>query len=213
MEAQSHNWQYRRRVNPDTVSCLLFVPVLFGIDCAAGNHLPGITGRLGGEVIPVGMDDDGAADDIIHLKPFVVKCGPGVSLAAKQRRQITGMLGMESVFGVVVPAGMGEVIGAVPIFMDVHGVKIRGAGFGDIWQPEYLRLHYNPSVRRIIKFYKTADARICAAATNPGEGLWVIAGNLMYKRLTWGWLLLISLHRESFLLGVAIEYAIVFILE
>ena len=160
--------------------------------------MPGITGRLGGEVVPVGMDDDGAADYIIHLKPFVVKYGPGVSLAAEQRGQITGMLGVGSVLRVVVPAGMGEVIGAVTIFMDVHGVKIRRAGVGDIWQPEYFRLHYNPCVRGIIKFDKSADPRICAAATNPGEGLWVIAGDLTDKRLTWGWLLLIRLHKESF---------------
>lgn len=60
-------------------------------DYTAANFIPGISGRLSSEIIPLGMNDDGAAENITNLKSLIVKTAPGISLICQKRKQISGM--------------------------------------------------------------------------------------------------------------------------
>ena len=50
-------------------------------DHPAGDHFPGITGGLAGEIIGVPVDNDGSSDDIFDLDPVVIECSPGITMA------------------------------------------------------------------------------------------------------------------------------------
>lgn len=58
----------------------VFVPESGSTDNAAGDFYPGIPGGLGGEIIRMGMDDDGTSDNIPDLEPLIVKGRPCIAL-------------------------------------------------------------------------------------------------------------------------------------
>ena len=68
---------------------------------AAANFGPGVPGRLRCEIIRHTVDDDCAADDIRYLKAIGQNNQKRPPLAFKQRRQITCMLWMRALSGII----------------------------------------------------------------------------------------------------------------
>ena len=88
-------------------------PFLFayapGQNHTAGNHPPGISRRLGVEIIGVLMDHDGTAKDISHAKAARQHRLTGLTVTGEQRRQIAGVIRMLHALGIEMAVGFREI--------------------------------------------------------------------------------------------------------
>ena len=82
-----------------------------------------VSGGLCGEIICLGMNDDGTANDILQLKTSVKESAPGITGIAEERQKVALMVWVRLHRGVIMIAGLCEVIGTVAVLVDVHGVE------------------------------------------------------------------------------------------
>lgn len=91
-------------------------------DDAAGDPGSGISGGLGGKIVPPAVDDDRAADDLGDAEPVGEHGHERMAAAGKQGRQVARMKRVRAAARVEVPFGVGKVIAAARIpLMDVQG--------------------------------------------------------------------------------------------
>ena len=76
--------------------------------------------------------------------------------------------------GIVVHAGMGKGIVAVPCFVYVHGIEVAGAGEADVRKIENLCFHQYAAVSGMIKFDQTIQSGIIFITVDPGDRAWVV---------------------------------------
>ena len=81
-------------------------------DFPAGDFGACVAGGLGGKIVGAAVDDYGAADDILHAETVREKDREGVAAAAKEGRQIPGVLGVGAVIGIEVAAHIGKGVAA-----------------------------------------------------------------------------------------------------
>lgn len=109
-----------------------------GHNLPAGDHGPGIAAGLGGKIVPAGVDNDGAADDLLHPEAVGQKRGKGVALTSQQRGQFPRMGRVGTLPALKMAAGMGK-------------GPLRGAGTGlalvDVQPKEILRALPSPTGR------------------------------------------------------------------
>ena len=159
-------------------------------DHPAGDHFPGIAGGLAGEIIGVSVDNDGPSDDILDLDPVVIECSPGITMAGKQRGQVSGVVRMRAARWIKVAACVREIIRAVAVFVNMETEKTGiSAGFGSR-KAENLRLYESSSVHsafpmwRSIEFYESSDIRIVFAAGERGHCPQAAAGQKIQKNIS-----------------------------
>ncbi len=138
-------------------------------DDAAGDHGAGISGGLSLKVVGVLVDDDGAVQNIFNGKTLVIKAHPGVALVCKKRRHVSGMVWMETARRAIVPSGFCKASGAVPVFMDMHGIEAGRAGSAYVGKIENFCFHQNSPVRGMEEFHEAADVRVRDASPDPGQ--------------------------------------------
>lgn len=143
-------------------------------DSAAGDLIPGISSRLGAEIIRHGMDDHRAADQISGMETFIIEGTPGIALISQKGDQITGVAGMELHSGIIMFSSPGKIMGAVAGLMDVHGIIIGRAGHVGIGKAKDFRFNQCSAVGRVIEFYQAADLGSLTASADPGCGLGVV---------------------------------------
>ena len=71
-------------------------------DLSAGYFCSGVAGRLRGKVIRVCVNNYGFSDDLVHREPICQEYGKGHAVIGEQRRKIACVVGMETIFGIVV---------------------------------------------------------------------------------------------------------------
>jgi len=123
----------------------------------ASDFASGIAGRLTGKVIGHAVDDNRSPDDVLYKETFIIKDLIGVALIAQKRRKISGMLGMRSVPGIVMIAGLIKRRRAVSIFMDMNAVKITGALCADVGESKDFGFYENAPIGSLIKFYRACE--------------------------------------------------------
>ena len=106
---------------------ILPVPAVGEADDSAADLPAGIAGRLGVEVVGHLVHHHGFSQNLGNNKPFVIERNPGVSLIGKKGKKIPGMVRVLGLPRVIMSAGVGKVIAAVPVFMDMESIKIRRA--------------------------------------------------------------------------------------
>ena len=101
-----------------------------GHNLPAGDHGSGVAAGLGGKIVPAGVDNEGAADDLLHPEAVGQKRGKGVALTSQQRGQFPRMGRVGTLPALKMAAGMGK-------------GPLRGAGTGlalvDVQPKEILR--------------------------------------------------------------------------
>ncbi len=110
--------------------------IAYGTNDAAADFFSGITGGLCGEVVSLGMNDDGTVKDFFYGKALIVKRLPGITLIAEQWGQVAGVIRVLHTGGVVVVARFVKGKCAVAKFMDMHSIEIAGAAHFFIWKTE-----------------------------------------------------------------------------
>lgn len=123
---------------------------------SAADLFAGVAGGLGGEVIPLGMNDDGFSYDILDCKAFVVKGRPGIALVSEQGNHVAGVLRMDGVGRIEMTAGFFERAGAVSVLVDMHSVEIGRILRGNIGKAEYFRFYENSFVGCAVKLDESA---------------------------------------------------------
>lgn len=96
-------------------------------DFPTPDFYAGIACGLCGKVVSAGMNYDGFADNFFYCETFVIKNQPGIALASEEGRKIPRVVGMGKVIRIIVAACLFKIGGAISKFMDMHGIKIRGA--------------------------------------------------------------------------------------
>ena len=98
------------------------------------------------------MNDNGATDDILQTKLLDIHVHPGVTVAGCDWRKVACMIGVRLVIGVVVPAGICKIMGAISNIMNVKAVEGRNIERSIERQMEKFRIKNHSFVGRIIKF-------------------------------------------------------------
>ena len=138
-------------------------------DDATGDFSAGIAGGLCQKIVRHGVDDDGSSQNLINGEAFVIKRGPCIAPVGKKGKEIAGMVRMGLTVRIIMISGVGKIIGAVPVFMDMHGVKGGSRPAAPIRKPENFRFHKYAVIRGIIKFYKAADLCRLSVSCDPGN--------------------------------------------
>lgn len=147
-------------------------------DLSAGNLGVCVAGGLGGKIVGAAVDDYGVADDILHAEAVREKDGEGVAAAAKEGRQIPGVLGVGAVVRIEVAPNVGKGVaaaaGAAGPGMDVKGENRVAAGPLRLRQAGDMgRNQHAPA--GLIKAQHPADVRVLVAAPYPGNGRWPLS--------------------------------------
>ena len=125
-------------------------------DNAAANHNAGISGWLGGKIIPMLVDNDRAVQNIGNPESFVIKGFPGITLISHQGKQVSSVAWMRAVPRIIMRPCFCEILGTIPVFVDVHPVKIRRTGRTDVGKAKQLGFYEDAAVGGIIKLDKPA---------------------------------------------------------
>ncbi len=137
-------------------------------DNSTGDFGTGVSGGLCGEIIRLGVNDDGTADDILQSKTSVKESAPGITGIAEERQKVAFVIRMWLHGGVIMIAGLCKVIGAVALLVDVHGVKSGRIWHIFVWEAKDFRLNENSAIRSIVKFHEAAQIGSGCAASDPG---------------------------------------------
>ena len=116
-------------------------------DLPAGDLLARVPGGLGGEIVGGAVEDHASPHDVADRKPIGDEGTEGVSVGAKQRRHIAGVIGMGTAQGIVVHAHIGEgillVAGAGSALVDVESENGTLAEISCSGQSRHLGDHQN----------------------------------------------------------------------
>ena len=115
------------------------------------------------------MYDDGSSDDLLNRKSLIIEYAVSIPLIAHKRGHVAGVIRMLCVLGIVVHAGMGKGIVAVPCFVYVHGIEAAGTGKGDVRKIENLGFYQYAAVSGMIKFDQTIQSGIIFITVDPGD--------------------------------------------
>lgn len=143
------------------------------MDLAAGDQDARVSGGLGGEVVPLGVDHHGLADDLLERKAVCQDSLEGIAISAgEEGREVPGMVGMGAVIRVIVALHMGGrvvgVVGGAASDVDVKGKDAAAADFAGVGEAKQFCLNQHAPVR-----LKKADLSGHGAAPDdrPGPGL------------------------------------------
>ena len=152
--------------------------ILCSMRSAAANLSAGdlgacVAGGLGGKIVRAAVDDHGTANDVLHTEAVREKDGEGVAAAAKEGRQVTGMLGVRAIVRIEVAADIGKgvtaVAGAAGPGMDVKGEDRVAAGPLRLRQAGDMGRHKD-AMGGLIKANHPAEVRALVASPDPGNG-------------------------------------------
>ena len=139
----------------------------------AGDFGACVAGGLGGKIVGPAVNDHGAANDILHAEAVREKDGEGVAAAAKEGRQVPGVLWVGAIVRIEVAPnvskGVTSVAGAAGPGMDVKGKDRVAAGpfrlrqAGDVGRKQY-------APAGLVKAHHPAEVRVLVAAPDPGNG-------------------------------------------
>ena len=157
--------------------------ILCSMRSAAANLSAGdlgacVAGGLGGKIVRVAVDDHGTADDVLHTEAVREKDGEGVAAAAKEGRQVPGVLRVGAIVRIEVAPNVGKgvapVAGAAGPGMDVKGKDRVAAGPFRLRQAGNVgRNQHAPA--GLIKAHHTTKVRVLVAAPDPGNGRWPLS--------------------------------------
>ena len=82
------------------------------------------------------VNDDGPADNVICGEALVIEGKPGITFVSKKGKQVACVVRMRFAGRIVVVPCFGEVIRAITVLVDVHGIKVCGVGFLFVGQIE-----------------------------------------------------------------------------
>ena len=147
-------------------------------DLPAGDFGACVAGGLGVKIVGAAVDDYGAADDILHAEAVREKDGEGVAAAAKEGRQVPGVLRVGAIVRIEVAPNVGKgvaaVAGAAGPGMDVKGKDRVAAGPLRLRQAGDMgRNQHAPA--GLIKAHHPADVRVLVAAPYLGNGRWPLS--------------------------------------
>ena len=108
------------------------------------------------EIVSRLMDDNGSSKDLWDGKALVEERDPGIPLVGEQGKQVPGVVRMRCAVGVKMLPCVLEIISAVPVFMNMHAVKVRGTPLKPVRQSEQLRLNESTAIGGLLKFHHTA---------------------------------------------------------
>jgi len=118
------------------------------------------------------MDNYRFAENIPYTEPSGQEYGKGLPPVAQQGRQISRVLWVRAIMGIVMASGIREGIGLIPFttasLMDVEGKNRTPAWPFRHWQPGYLGCCQHPLIS-LVKAYRAADIRVFTAALDHGE--------------------------------------------
>lgn len=84
----------------------------------------GIAGWLCGEIVGCTVNDQRASDDFRQLKPIGIYDTVSAAFAAQKRRQVTGMVGMREIAGIIVTPRFIKRKSAISCLMDMHAIEL-----------------------------------------------------------------------------------------
>ena len=79
---------------------------------SAGDLGACVAGGLGGKIVRAAVDDHGTANDVLHTEAVREKDGEGVAAAAKEGRQVPGVLGVGAIVRIEVAPNIGKGVAA-----------------------------------------------------------------------------------------------------
>ena len=147
-------------------------------DLTTGDFGACVAGGLGGKIVASAVDDYGAADDILHAEAVREKDGEGVAAAAKEGRQVPGVLRVGAIVRIEVAPNIGKGVaaaaGAAGPGMDVKGENRVAAGPLRLRQAGDMgRNQHAPA--GLIKAHHSTDVRVLVAAPYLGNGRWPLS--------------------------------------
>ena len=157
--------------------------ILCSMRSAAANLSAGdlgacVAGGLGGKIVRAAVDDHGTADDVLHTEAVREKDGEGVAAAAKEGRQVPGVLRVGAIVRIEVAPnvskGVTSVAGAAGPGMDVKGKDRVAAGPFRLRQAGNVGRNQHALVG-LIKAHHPAEVRVLVAAPDPGNGRWPLS--------------------------------------
>ncbi len=150
-------------------------------DDSAADLVAGVAGGLAGEIVGHAVNDHGSAQNVVHEETLIITYQISISLAAKKRRQVSGVLGMGQIAGIVVVSGLPEGPGAVAVLMDMHAVKTAGTRDIDTGKPKDLGFYEHAAVRGLIEFYRACQLRLGSIPLHPRDGSGICMGQKVLK--------------------------------
>ena len=204
---------YRRRFQRSTA---IFPPCIIPIqgtfyacllsfsshDLPTGDFFTGVPGWLGGEIVGGSVKDHRPPHDVTDGKPIGDEGTESVAVGAKDRRHISGVIGMGTAQGIVVHAHIGEgilfVAGAGAALVDVKGENGALATVPGSGQPRHFGDHQH-AVSAFIKADRSTQVRIGFAAPqiSPRRGIAHAAADR--KDCIW-------IHKTPRLLSILFQY-------
>ena len=147
-------------------------------DLPAGDFGACVAGGLGGKIVRAAVDDYGAADDVLHAEAVCEKDGEGVAAAAKEGRQVPGVLRVGAIVRIEVAPNVGKgvaaVAGAAGPGMDVKGKDRVAAGTLRLRQSGDMGRHKHAPAG-LVEAHHPADVRVLVAAPYLGNGRWPLS--------------------------------------
>ena len=147
-------------------------------DFPAGNFRACVAGRLRSEIIGPAVDDYGAADDVLHTEAVCEKNREGMPAAAEEGRQISGMIGVGAIVGIVMPANIGKGV-ALAAGTAGSGMDVKGEDRVTAW---LLRLRQAGDMGRnehapagLVKAHGSTDVGVLVAAPYLSNGRWPLS--------------------------------------
>ena len=139
---------------------------------SAGDLGACVAGGLGGKIVRAAVNDHGTADDVLHAEAVREKDGEGVAAAAKEGRQVPGVLWVGAIIRIEVAPNVGKgvapVAGAAGPGMDMKGKDRVAAGL--FWLRQAGNVGRNQHAPAgLVKAYHPADVRVLVAAPDPGN--------------------------------------------
>ena len=145
---------------------------------SAGDFGACVAGGLGGKIVGAAVNDHGAANDVFRAEVVREKDGEGVAAAAKEGRQVPGVLGVGAIVRIEVAPNIGKGVaaaaGAAGSGMDVKGENRVAAGTFRFRQAGNMGRH-NDAPAGLIKAHHSTDVRVLVAAPYPGDGSWPLS--------------------------------------
>lgn len=113
----------------------------------AGNFFASVSGWLCGEIVWIGVNNEGVSENVSNGKAVGQKGAPCLARIAEQREKIPGVSRMWTVLRIVMGSGIGKGIfgrsGASAAIMDVHGENRVRTAFRFHWQPHKMEHNVN----------------------------------------------------------------------
>ena len=145
---------------------------IFADDTAADLDT-GIAGWLCGEIVGRTVNDQRAANDFRQFKSIGIYDTVSVAFAAQKRRQITGMVRMRQIDGVIVTPRLIKRKGTVPCLVDMHTIELAIGRHLLVWKTVNFRFDQYTAGGDRIKIGDSMQGRMIGIAGNFSVGTWM----------------------------------------